>query len=358
MAPSSSLVAMAQRAAVRDIAGLQDIGDMDYDLVRPILRKITNPEQLRKLEVNSPHITDHDSELWRAFIARDIPQWEQKIMEPKNPRSWWKVYAKLMRREKRAKEEQEEQLMAAMKGLDQQKEANQVTHVRKVLHEPTRYRPLFADGIPNPYVNSNGAVKRPVLKNAKNGKDILYALRKQTVNASKEKGLVALPARAFVRSAKSQIAKAPEAMVREHQRPQLTAAARQMANERTSNPIPRAFVTKAGPSATDRAINDAVRQEREKKEDRLRALASGKSSMPLSPPTSQPRSIAGSSQSTARPAASSPPKAMSPAPSASPAADLKPGGRTRIMGSPSPVPPLIKKRPASSIFMPAKKRKV
>ena len=39
----------------RNIANLQDLGDVSYDLARPILRQVTNPEQLRSLELAWDH---------------------------------------------------------------------------------------------------------------------------------------------------------------------------------------------------------------------------------------------------------------------------------------------------------------
>jgi elongin-A len=362
--PPATLLSMAQRGATRDISSLQDVGDISYELLRPILKKVTNPEQLRNLEIKSPHLADHTAELWQAFIARDIPQWQKKIMEPKNPKSWWKVYGKLMRGEKRAKEASEEQLMAAMKGIDKEREANQVTHIRKVLQEPTRHRALFADGRPNPHINhSNGAVRKPVLKNAKTGKEIMSALRKETSTAQKVKGLAPLreqPGKFLAQQPTSQITKAPEGMVRDHQKPQLTAAARQVAAEHVPRRAPRMFVTR--PSGTDQRIDEAIRQERAeqaKKEERLRALASGKAATPLPQPSSQTRPSASSSHLNVRPTVSSPPKPKSPTPSASPAAASKSAaGEIRKPSSPSPAPPVVKKRPAPSIFMPAKKRKV
>ncbi len=350
--PAPSLVSMAQRAAARDIACLQDVGDMSYELLRPVLRKIANPEQLRKLEVSSPHLADHDSELWKAFIARDIPEWREKMMAPKDPRSWWKVYAKLMRAERRAKEEQEEALMAKMKGINQEKEAKQVTQVHKVLKEPVGRAKPFVDGIPNRHVTMNGSgqVRNPVLKNAKTGREMMNAIRKQAAAAVRQKEIMQ-PAKPYIPSAKSQISKSQVALL--NQRPQLTAAAKQMASERRPTPQPRAFVMKPGQSAMDRSINEAVRKEREQKEARLRALTTGKTAPSSSPPTqAQARSVPATL--SPRPALLSPRAMPSRAPVASPPVAPEPGSRDTA----SPAPPLIRKRPAGSIFMPAKRAKV
>ena len=359
MSPAT-LLAMAQRACIRNIAGLQDVGDMSYDLMRPMLKKIDNPQQLRSIEVASPHITEHDAELWKAFIARDIPGWQDKIMEPKNPRSWWKVYRKLIREERRVKEESEEQLKAALMGIDKQKEANQAQIVQKVIPQQSQGRQAFAYGVRNQHGNSWGQNRTPALQNAKRGKDILSALRKQSSNAQQQKGLSwTQPAKAMLPGAKSQIRKAPEGMVRDHARPVAVAVGRQQAQASggPSAPAPRVFVSRHASSAQDKALKDALRSEQAKKEDRLRALASGgsKASPATSQPASQVRSVTASAPSPPV-MVQSPSKVMSPASQPRQATALSVLASSTRRLSPSPVPSMVRKRPAASMFMPAKKR--
>lgn len=380
-----SLVSMAQRACARDIQALQDIGDMQWELVEPILRKVTNPYQLHDIEKVSPHILDHSAPLWKAFIARDVPEWEKKIMEPKNPRSWWKVYRKLMRDEQKEKDASEQALMAAMKGLDQKKEANKLNFVNKIIPEPATPRPQFVDGVPRKLI---GNIRKPMLKNAKTGREVMDALRKQAVNATRQRNFTVNPtaqrAQPFVRSAKSQITKAPENMVRDYRKPQLTAAARQMTSEQGEKRTPKIFASRTAPSTADKQISQALREEQAKKEERLRSLASGKPAngkpaTPLQPTASQSsstvtttqksrappagtspsRAVAPASNASALavPSAVSPQRTVSPAPSASTPAS-KPLGDTNRTASPGPASQVVRKRPAPSIFMPQKKRKV
>ncbi len=396
-----TLLTMAQRACIRDIAGLIDIGDMTYDLVRPILKKVNDPEQLRKIELASPHIADHDAELWKAFIARDIPLWREKMIEPKDPRSWGKVYRKMVREESTAREEQEQQLAAAMKGIAKTKQENKLNVVNRVLSYPGKAElgrgQHFVEQIPE--------APRPRLKNAKTGADIMHAIRRQSVLASKEKGMVGTmsvnkslryglqPTRSVLKEPKSQITKAPESMLLVHQRPQLVAAARQVGSQRegsqgerepkTQSTTTRIFASRGGPSRVDKEISEARRADQKHREDRLRAIAAGKPALPLSPPSSQPRSITSAQQVSVAPRAAtshsaapqptaaqlsaprglkrsadalSPPKPMSPAPSAG-HATLRVTEDAGQTASPSPAP-LVRKRPAVSIFMPKKKVKV
>ena len=44
--PADSLLDMARRACARYSARITDIGDLEYDLIRPVLLKIESPEKL------------------------------------------------------------------------------------------------------------------------------------------------------------------------------------------------------------------------------------------------------------------------------------------------------------------------
>ncbi|KAK3691914.1 hypothetical protein LTR37_018345 [Vermiconidia calcicola] len=372
--PVPTLTSMAQRACAKNINSLQDVGDMEYALVRPILKRITNPVQLRAIETASPHIADHDSELWKGFIARDIPAWEDKIMEPKTPRSWCKVYRMLVREEEKAKKAQEENLRATLTGLDQKRESSQANITTKVLPYaagadravPTnsRARSVFADGIPNTSVTSSGMPRKPLLKNAR-GADILAAIKRQSSQAQREKGvgMSSQPARVMLPSAKSQIAQAPAHMMRDHAPPPPVMRPQQGGVRRRSPPAPKIFVSKKGPSAEsreDRAVRKVLEDPaaQAKKEERLRALANGRVAAPVSPPSSAPRSTAKPVIRSPPRQAPSPPNTQSPAQHGSSTAGLRAAADTRKPPSPSPAPP-SRKRSAqpTSIFMPAKKRK-
>ena len=399
MAPPT-LLSMAQRAATRNMDGLQDVGDMSYDLVKPILKKVDNPQQLRTIEIASPHIADHDAELWKAFIARDIPEWKEKIMEPKNPQSWWKVYRKLIREEQRKKEEQEEQLKMSMIGIDKKKEVNQTQFVQKVIPHQSRGT-CFADGIPNPRFNNQGKEKKPALQNATKGKDILNAIRKQSSNAQREKGMTwTQPAKTLLPGAKSQVKQAPRAMVRDHTKPPPTPLASQQ--DQVRRPAPKVFVPRHAPTTThEKALKDALRAEQARKEERLRALASGgakatstssqtasapcantTAALPSRGPSSQTTSTPRTSTSAAlpwpapsshpgsapranttatlpspAPSSQSPRKALSPAPQQhSPA--VAAGIKRKLSPSPAPQPMLKRSSTPTSIFMPSKKKKI
>ncbi|KAH0829376.1 hypothetical protein AYO21_11308 [Fonsecaea monophora] len=122
--PVDSLLDMARRACVRNVHRITDIGDIDYDLIRPILLKIESPEKLHQLELSSPQIIGHDAEIWLNFIKRDIPDWDLKRHEPSNPKNWYKVYKKLKAEATKDSSNDEAMLKAALADIQKGKEQN------------------------------------------------------------------------------------------------------------------------------------------------------------------------------------------------------------------------------------------
>lgn len=184
---------MTQNAIGRNIANLQDLGDITYDLARPILKQITNPEQLRSLELSSPQIAANDAELWKGFIVRDIPDWRSKNIQSLGFNNWcYELYCKLKEDEENEREQQEEQLRRAMKQIDKKREVNQSQILHRVVQEDVHRLPLFADGVRNPYANcSNTRKQAPAsLRTAKGGAQIIRALRQQSKQAVQAKTLV------------------------------------------------------------------------------------------------------------------------------------------------------------------------
>ncbi|KAK0354886.1 hypothetical protein LTR91_011819 [Friedmanniomyces endolithicus] len=380
--PAPTLLSMAIRACTRNINGITDVADMPYNIIHPVLKKIQNPGQLHEIETHCPQIADASADLWRAFIARDIPNWPAKILEPKNPRSWWKVYRKLVADEKRAKEAQEEELRAAMSGLSAKREENKATYVGRVVSVKSRER-AFVDGVRNPNVNGWGGERAPVLKNAKRAKDVMSALRAQSRQAARDRNFDVGRGPAF--STAGQLSKpVAKPVVREVQRV-LPVPAEPL--------VPRGrdlgFAAQKGPSVVQTALAKA-----EAEVARLKALAVN--SRPDTPPARLARpEIAGRTMdSTAEREArlkaltqpkpktariASPPKevprvsaaAASPSSRKRPASSLEgeasvPIVSSRItandaaVGTPTSMPETFRRRPTAtySPLMPAKRRKV
>ncbi|KAL2416465.1 hypothetical protein ABEF95_016139 [Exophiala dermatitidis] len=163
--PADSLLAMARRACGRYSARITDIGDLDYELVRPVLMKIESPEKLHQIELASPQIIGLDAELWLNFIKRDIPDWHLKPHEPKDPKNWYKVYRKLKAEAEQDSKADEAMLKAALANIKKEKEQNVVEIANKV---PGSYGPSRRARIFNNYVTgrtgSKGANKMTLME--------------------------------------------------------------------------------------------------------------------------------------------------------------------------------------------------
>jgi elongin-A len=106
---------------------------MEYFQVRSILQRIDSPEQLHQIEIHSPQIKGEDAELWRAFIARDIPTWAEKNYVPKNPRKWYDIYCRYKEEQQKDIEAAEATLKESMLGIQK----HRATHVSKVVDMKT-----------------------------------------------------------------------------------------------------------------------------------------------------------------------------------------------------------------------------
>ncbi|KAI0482626.1 RNA polymerase II transcription factor SIII subunit A-domain-containing protein [Xylariaceae sp. FL0804] len=120
-----SLVELCTVVCIKNVKDINDVGSTPYSVLRPILLKIDNAEQLRRLEVDSPHLEGDDAECWVRLIARHFPRLsKQHNWEPRNPSSWHKVYAKYQRVEAEIKREAAEKLKNAFKSIKKYKETN------------------------------------------------------------------------------------------------------------------------------------------------------------------------------------------------------------------------------------------
>ncbi|KAF2711310.1 hypothetical protein K504DRAFT_465075 [Pleomassaria siparia CBS 279.74] len=122
--PVQSLYELSKMRLIQNIGMLDDIGDIPYDFLAPILRHIQNPQQLIELEERCPQLLGETGEIWMRYIKRDIPNWETKPHQPRNPHNYSKVYKKLLKDAEREKFEQEEALKESMRALQQDRNKN------------------------------------------------------------------------------------------------------------------------------------------------------------------------------------------------------------------------------------------
>ncbi|KAL2358376.1 RNA polymerase II transcription factor SIII subunit A-domain-containing protein [Cryomyces antarcticus] len=328
--PCSSLLDLSRRACIRNIDGITDVGDLPYHLLRPILLKIENPEQLREIETASPQICGHDAELWRAFMKRDIPNWEKKPHEPRNPNSWGKVYRKLLREDEEEQRQSEEVLRAALNIRKEEKEKNQATIIHKVI-DPEKRKARPAAKSSSTALLSFGGGSRTKTNTAQG---VLDRARRETQEARNARNsALAMPTHLLNVKA-SQVRQAPRGMVVGYNRP----APPKIIGSSVSRPAP-IFISRPVVTDRDRALNAAIKSEREERERRLKALT-GLSNTAAQKTLTPPR-VPGASGVTSLPGI---------------AAAGSPMSRT---ASPAPAPaPQQRKRPGYDPFMAVKRRKV
>ncbi|KAI2615620.1 RNA polymerase II transcription factor SIII subunit A-domain-containing protein [Hypoxylon sp. NC1633] len=90
-----SLFDICTNVCLRNIHEITDIGGAPYSLLRPIIMKMDNPNQLRELEEHSPHLRGDTAECWERFIQRDFRRMsEVEPLVPSDPTLWCKIYFK------------------------------------------------------------------------------------------------------------------------------------------------------------------------------------------------------------------------------------------------------------------------
>ncbi|KAK1989502.1 RNA polymerase II transcription factor SIII subunit A [Colletotrichum cereale] len=144
MAPVKSLAELCIAVCQRHITELSSVGNGDtlqYHHVRDILMRVTNPAQLREIEINSPHIQGETSEIWLRLIKKEFPtESHDKNYAPKNPSKWYKIYERYAEERRHAQQQAEAELLARVQGLQQKKDNN----VSRIVD------PKFARFLPKP----------------------------------------------------------------------------------------------------------------------------------------------------------------------------------------------------------------
>ncbi|THV69390.1 hypothetical protein D6C92_03411 [Aureobasidium pullulans] len=337
---AAPLLDMAQRACIRHVMDLQDVGELSYKVIRPVLKSVTNPAQLRQIEEASPHIAEDDAELWEAFIRRDISKAESRLKttRPRNPSSWWKVYRKLKREDETETKAAEEKLKAALNRHKVDKGSKQTNIVRAVIPSGEKRTGWSAGPKEKPF----GA---QALKNAKTAADTITILKRQTAQRQAGRSVAQSTPMHQLQQMRGKVAQAPAHMIRQYaQRPGPSRPAPIAPQPQAYRPV---FASKPQTQA-DRALVTALnqnKQEQEARERRLLALTSG-------PSTNKPRPTAAAAAAPARPPPATTPAAIAAPRRSSPIPVRKPSPVHHTSGS-----NLVRKRPAYDPFLPAKKRR-
>jgi elongin-A len=274
---------MAQNAAIRNIADVLDVAPLPYHVVEPILRRIDNPAQLRHVETGNPQIAEHTAPLWKELIKRDVSNADRKMVPPKDPKNWWRVYEKMVKQEVDDKLAAEESLKQAMNGLKSAKGSKETTFVPRVF-EPSQIKTVgFYDGIRHTSEN-----RLPSLRNAKNGRVALNVMQRATASKA---NVFKTGARGYMPSAKSQIKVAPKSMIQDNEAVKRAAAEA----KKYAEPVSKRTTVFAPMRAANRA-EQAIRQHEMnaqlERESRLRSLTASAAKPAMHPsPAPDPASI-------------------------------------------------------------------
>lgn len=334
-----------------------------------------------------------NEELWIGFIKRDIPKWEEYDI-PEHPESWYQVYCDLREQVQREVDKDAEQLKQAMEGINSRRAQHStklVTDQRLPPMKPTeraRYAaydrkkggitPVFASSSSGVSADPMGgpawSFERPQIPRSFSGD----GKKKSSIfSAPKRNKALAVPT-GQLHSRASQVRMAPRSLVEAHRQPSEPPLA-----ARKAPPTSKAHPALRAPGRTRSqpvfgSNNPVVTPSLQEREARLRALTSGK---PVSSPASRTPASSRTPAQTPAPASSPPLPVKRKAddlfdssPEPEPQDDTQEPKRKAVKrASPEPTsdtgqsktPPAqapriatIRKRPAPSIFMPPKKKKV
>ncbi|KAF4547478.1 Hypothetical protein D9617_42g090650 [Elsinoe fawcettii] len=363
----SSLVSMSRRVAIKHVDDIMTFADLAPHLLPQIIKKVASPTQLRNLEIESPQILGLPAtvEAWKSLIRRDIPDWEKKNLEPKNPELWWKVYRKLKREDEAAQKDAEEQLRQALGAQAAKKDASRSTILHSVLPEARTSTKL-----------ESGVHRRTV------GMDALKSLRRQTAVTAMTRSIAkkfvkpspsrtaqpVRPAHLDLAANRGTVSQAPAKMVRDYAQKagmpaslvHIPSAAHLSAKYQAAarpQPVTKAQMrnpfrsTASSNRSNQEALNLAIKIEKETKKRQTaeaERMIAARADKYASPPTAS---------------ASSSSKRLDVPRTTKPAASASPEKRPREVESKSPQPPAQAtgqpvKRKAPNIFMTTKKRKV
>ncbi|KAJ4303425.1 hypothetical protein N0V90_002319 [Kalmusia sp. IMI 367209] len=182
---------------------LEDIGDLPYAFLAPILRHIQVAEQLVELEANCPQIQGETGELWLKLIKRDVPGWESKPHQPRDPKNWSKVYKKLKRDAEKDEEAQQETLRQKMQALQKDRKGHQTTILEGKISLPSQRRSGWGG-------SSWGNPAAP----AKTGKMAFDKLRRGMFDAKRARPKASMMPQHVLNERKKTVAQAPARLVR------------------------------------------------------------------------------------------------------------------------------------------------
>ncbi|KAK0748245.1 RNA polymerase II transcription factor SIII subunit A-domain-containing protein [Apiosordaria backusii] len=122
-----SLLDMCLDTAIRNIQHISSFGDMPIHLLQPVLRAVKTAQQLHTLEQETDErIYEISPAHWKHLIQRDFKTLDAQYgWEPKDPKSWYKVYKKYETMHNQQIEEATNAFMKRMEDVNGQRSSRQ-----------------------------------------------------------------------------------------------------------------------------------------------------------------------------------------------------------------------------------------
>ena len=123
---ADTLSNITKRTLIRYISQLRDIGDIPWEVIGPVIAHVENNSQLEMLEENTPLLKNHDAEVWKKIIKRDIPTANLQLLDPNPPNDWSGLYHKLKKQRDKMVNESSKILAAKLQIGESEKKANEM----------------------------------------------------------------------------------------------------------------------------------------------------------------------------------------------------------------------------------------
>ncbi|KAK4176108.1 hypothetical protein QBC36DRAFT_329968 [Triangularia setosa] len=122
-----SLLNMCLEIAIRNIQHISSFGDMPTHLLQPVLRAVKTAQHLHTIEQETDErIYEISPAHWKHLIQRDFKTLDAQYgWEPKDPRSWYKVYMKYETMHNQQIEEATNAFMKKMEDVNGQRSSRQ-----------------------------------------------------------------------------------------------------------------------------------------------------------------------------------------------------------------------------------------
>jgi elongin-A len=228
--PVASLFELARQRLIKNIDLLRDVGDLPYSFLQPVLRFVQSPDQLLELEANCPQLLGETGEIWLRFIKRDIPNWETKPHEPRDPRNWSKVYRKLKKDAELEKEADKEALKQQMQALQKDRAQNKTLIVESRFGYGAGASKMFTGRTTSSWGQPSGAP-------AKTGKAAFDKLKRGMFDHGRERPKPQIPPHLLAQR-KTTVRQAPARMIRmaENEAPRNMVVSKQASASVTKKP--------------------------------------------------------------------------------------------------------------------------